>query len=107
MLGLELVVEGLGIMVVDENERGSRRQLVDELKDLRVALSGNEWRTSISFTVEASVTWDIAAPLIANPIRKPGLRSLSGLIHRCGSERCCTKRMSDVKYTLSMYLYNF
>lgn len=42
MLSFELVVKGLGIMIVDKHERGSGREFVNQLEDLHMPLSWNE-----------------------------------------------------------------
>src|SRR3546814_13584113 len=42
MLGFELVVERLGVVVVHENERRPRRELLDELEYLPVPLDRHE-----------------------------------------------------------------
>ena len=59
MLRLDLVVERLGIMVVDENELPARGKLIYELEDLLVCrCMGTRLRTSISFGTVIGSSFD-------------------------------------------------
>ena len=65
IFGLQLVIEWLRIVIVDQHERCARRQLVDELENLLVALRRNK-AADVDLAVELLAVWVIAAPQVAD-----------------------------------------
>ena len=87
MLGLELVVQRLGVVIVDENERGAWRQLRVRLEDALVA--GRGW---IIADVGIAVRAIVPAVAIAGDVDPLSVRPCSSPANRAASTGATSRR---------------